>query len=183
MYYLFTASQSVKLAVSEQKVPIERYLRQPQRIVRGMGDPSRIQQLGEDCYRLKMRPLKFFMLTIEPTVDMEIWADANGTINLQSVGCELRGIETINEHFQLELSGTLQPVNGAKSSYLQGGAELQLKIYLPPPFTMMPAAIVRSTGNSLLSSVLLRMKQKLMQQILLDYEQWAGQQTKELVAA
>ncbi|GAB4287653.1 MAG: DUF1997 domain-containing protein [Oscillatoriaceae cyanobacterium] len=183
MYHLFTASQSVKLAVPEQKVPIERYLRQPQRIVRGMGDPSRIQQLAADCYRLKMRPLKFFMLNIEPTVDMQIWADANGIINLQSVGCELRGIETINEHFQLELSGTLQAMGGGKSTYLQGGAELQLKIYLPPPFTMMPAAIVRSTGDKLLGNVLLRMKQKLMQQLLLDYEQWAQQQTKELLAA
>jgi hypothetical protein len=183
MYHHVVAKQSVQLAVPEQPVAIEHYLRQPERIVKAIGDSSRIQQLTDDCYRLRMRPLKFFMLKIEPTVDMKIWADADGTIHLKSVACELRGIETINEHFQLNLSGTMQPVSSGAKSYLKGGAELGLKIYLPPPFTMMPKSMVQNTGNNLLGSVLLKMKQGLMQQLLLDYTQWAQAADKELVAA
>lgn len=183
MYNRFSASQSVKLAVPEQPVSIQEYLRQPQRIVKALGDPRRLERLASDCYRLKMRPLKFFMLKIEPTVDMKIWADAKGTINLKSVGCSLGGIETINEHFQLELSGTMEPYSIGGATYLRGGADLGLTIFLPPPFSMMPKSVLRNTGNNLLASVLLKMKQKLMQQLLLDYCQWAAEEVGELVAA
>lgn len=183
MYNRFVATQSVELAVPEQSIPIEHYLRQPQRIVEALGDASQIEQLSQDSYRLRMRPLNFFMLKIEPTVDMKIWADEDGTVHLKSVACELRGIETINEHFQLNLSGTMQPTHIGGATYLRGGAELGLKIYLPPPFSMMPKSMVQSTGNGLLGSVLLKMKQKLMQQLLVDYSQWARHKAKEPVAA
>ncbi len=183
MYHNFFASQSVKLAVPTQPVPIHHYLRQSRRIVRAIAATSRIQQIGQDCYRLTMRPLKFFALKIEPTVDLKIWADANGTIHLKSVGGELKGIETINEHFDIQLQGTMQPCKIGGTTYLQGGAELGLKILLPPPFSMMPQQIVESTGNSLLLSILLKMKQQLMQQLLLDYSQWAIAQSEEAIAA
>lgn len=183
MYNKFFASQSVKLAVPTQPVPIHHYLRQPKRIVRAIAATSRIHEIGQDCYRLTMRPLKFFALKIEPTVDLKIWADANGTIYLKSVGCELKGIETINEHFDIQLQGTMQPCQVSGETYLKGGAELGLKIFLPPPFSMMPQQIVESTGNSLLRSILLKMKQQLMQQLLLDYSQWALAQTEAAIAA
>jgi len=182
MYYNFFASQSGQLPVARQPVPIQDYLRQPERIVRAIGDSSRIQKLSQDCYRLTMRPLKFFMLKIEPTVDMQIWADANGTIHLKSVGCDLKGIETINEHFDIQLQGTMQPCKVGSKTYLKGGVSLGLKIFLPPPFSLMPKQMVQSTGNGLLGNVLLKMKQGLMQQ-LLDYSEWAIAQEKELIAA
>lgn len=183
MYNHFFASQSVKLAVPRQPVPIQYYLRQPQRIVSAIGDSNRIQQLSHDCYRLTMRPLKFFMLKIEPTVDLKIWADLSGTIHLQSVGCELKGIETINEHFDIQLKGTMQPSKVGGQTYLKGGAQLGLKIFLPPPFSMMPKQMLQSTGNGLLGNVLLKMKQGLMQQLLLDYSEWAIAQKPEAIAA
>jgi hypothetical protein len=49
---------------------------------------------------------------------------------------------------------------------------------------MMPKSMIQSTGNNLLGNVLLKMKQGLMQQLLLDYETWAStEQGQELVAA
>lgn len=183
MYNNFFASQSVRLAVPDRTVPIQHYLRQPQRVVGAIADSSRIQQLSHDCHRLTMRPLKFFMLKIEPTVDLKIWSDANGTIHLQSVGCELKGIETINEHFDIQLKGTMQPCKINGKTYLKGGAELGLKIFLPPPFSMMPKQAIQSTGNGLLGNVLLKMKQGLMQQLLLDYSKWAIAQESESIAA
>jgi Protein of unknown function (DUF1997) len=90
----FTASQSVEIAIPEQPIPIQYYLRQPQRLVNALVDPSRIQQLSEEIFRLKMRPLNFMSLSIQPTVDMRVWAESNGTIYVQSVGCEILGIST-----------------------------------------------------------------------------------------
>ncbi len=184
MYYQFVATQSVDLAVPQQPVEIERYLQSPERIVRAIADPSCIQPLSNNCYRLRMRPLNFLSLKIEPTVDLKVWADGEGTICLESIGCNLRGIETINEHFQLELSGTMEAYRNQGKTYLGGDAELGLTIYLPPPFSMMPKSMIQSTGNNLLGNVLLKMKQGLMQQLLLDYKTWATtEQGKELVAA
>jgi hypothetical protein len=71
MHTRFTASQSVEIAVPEQPIPIQHYLRQPQRLVNALVDPSRIEQLSEDCFRLKMRPLAFMTLSIQPTVDFK----------------------------------------------------------------------------------------------------------------
>ena len=183
MFNNFFASQSVELLVPQAPVPIDRYLKNSQQIVKALGDPSLIDQLSKDTYRLKMRPLKFFMLKIEPVVDLEIWTTADGTVQLRSTNCELRGIETINEHFQLDLSGTMQPCHVGGKTYLKGKAELGLKIHLPPPFTMMPKSMVQSTGNNLLGSVLLKMKKGLMRDLLLNYRQWASEKAVDLVAA
>ena len=51
-------------------------------------------------------------------------------------------------------------------------------VELPPPFTLTPKAILETTGNGLLKSVLLTIKQRLMHQLLLDYHQWANAETE-----
>jgi hypothetical protein len=174
----FSATQAVELAVTEQPIPIQHYLRQPQRLIWALADPSRIEQLGEDCFRLKMRPLNFMMLHIQPVVDMQLWAESNGIIHLRSVGCELKGIETINQHFQLNLSGQLYPQRQRGATYLKGQADLQVKLMLPPSFWMTPKPLVEATGNGLLRSVLMTIKQRLMHQLLTDYRRWAIAQTR-----
>ncbi|NJK28440.1 MAG: DUF1997 domain-containing protein [Coleofasciculaceae cyanobacterium SM2_3_26] len=183
MFHDFFAAQVVKLEVPSQQVSIQKYLQKPQRVVRAIGASSHIEPIGEDAYRLSMRPVKFFMLGIEPTVDLKVWTDGDGTIRLDSTACELRGIETMRDHFSLQLNGDLTPYEMGGTTYLQGGAQIAIKIYLPPPFSFMPKGLVESTGNSLLGGILLRMKQRLMHQLLLDYDRWATQQAEALVAA
>ena len=56
----FIASQSVEISVPQQSIPIQHYLRQPQRLVNALADNTRIQQLSEEVFRLKMRPLSLF---------------------------------------------------------------------------------------------------------------------------
>ncbi len=92
----FKACQSVEIPVPYQPIPIRHYLRQPQRLVNALVDSSRIEQLSTEIFRLKMRPLTFISLSIQPIVDMRVWAEANGTIHLESVSCEIRGIEYID---------------------------------------------------------------------------------------
>ncbi|MDJ0557216.1 MAG: DUF1997 domain-containing protein [Microcoleaceae cyanobacterium MO_207.B10] len=183
MYNNFFASQSVELLVPEQPFPICDYLNESERIVKALADPNRIKQIAPDIYSLRMRPLKFFMLKIEPIVDMKIWTTPEGIVNLKSVGCQLKGMSMINEHFQINLSGKMQPYQTHEKTYLKGKAELGLKIFLPSPFNKIPKSILLSTGNSLLGSILLKMKQGLMQQLLLDYGIWAEKNSQNLVAA
>ncbi|HLP92087.1 MAG TPA: DUF1997 domain-containing protein [Nostocaceae cyanobacterium] len=176
----FTASQSVEIAVPKQPVPIQHYLRQPQRLVHALVDTSRVKQLSEDAFRLKMRPLNFMSLNIQPTVDMRVWADAQGVIYLRSTGCEILGFEYVNQRFALNLKGYLSPYESSNGTYLQGKADLEVKIDLPAPFSLTPKPILETTGNALLKSVLLTIKQRLQHHLLADYHHWISLETDKL---
>lgn len=176
----FNASLSVEIAVPEQPIPIQHYLRQPQRLVNALVDQSRVQQLSEEVFRLKMRPLSFMTLSIQPTVDMRVWAEANGMIYLRSVGCEILGVEYINQRFDLNLKGYLSPEERSGGTVLKGKADLEVKVDLPPPLSFMPTPIIEATGNGLLKSVLMTVKQRLLHQLLADYRRWVTAQTTEI---
>ncbi|UBF26291.1 DUF1997 domain-containing protein [Kovacikia minuta CCNUW1] len=169
----FTASQSVEMAVANQPVPIQHYLRQPQRLIHSLAASSQIEQLGDELFRLKMRPLSFMMLSLQPTVDLRVWAEPDGTVNLRSVGCEIRGIQYINQRFALNLVGQLQPCQVNGTTHLKGRADLEVKVELPPALVLTPKPLLETTGNGLLKSVLLTIKQRLMHHLLADYRKWA----------
>lgn len=172
----FSAIQSVDIAVTEQPIPIQHYLRQPQRLVAALVDPTRVEQLGDDCFRLKMRPLSFLMLSIQPTVDIRVWSEADGTIRLESTACEIRGVEYIDRRFSLKLVGRLSPRSIGSSTTLCGQADLDVEVELPPALWFTPRSLLEATGNGLLRSVLLTIKQRLAHHLLQDYRQWATAQ-------
>jgi hypothetical protein len=169
----FTASQAVEMVVPNQPVPIQHYLRQPQRIVNALAASSQIEQLSDDLFRLKVRPLTFIMFSIQPTVDLRVWAESDGSVHLRSVGCEIRGIQYINQRFSLNLVGQLQPVQISGTAHLVGRADLEVNVDLPPALMLTPKPLLETTGNGLLKSVLLTIKQRLMHHLLADYRKWA----------
>lgn len=177
----FVASQSVEIAVPEQPVPIQHYLRQPQRLVYAIAEHNRIKQLSQECFRLEMRPLNFMSLNFQPAVDLKVWADSEGIVHLTSVGCQIRGLEYINQRFALHLNGKLYPYQYKGITLLRGRADLKVNVDIPLPFSLTPKPILETTGNGLLKSVLVRIKQKLMHQLLLDYRQWASSDTKSRI--
>lgn len=174
MYTRFTATQSVEIAVPEQPIPIQHYLRQPQRLVKALVDPSRVEQLNEEVFRLKIRPLTFMSLSIQPTADLRVWAEPNGTVHLRSLACEILGLEYINQRFELNLEGRLYPERQHNMTLLRGKADLEVKVELPLPFSLTPKPILEATGNGLLKSVLLTIKQRLLHQLLTDYSSWVS---------
>ncbi|QIZ72577.1 DUF1997 domain-containing protein [Oxynema aestuarii] len=182
MQIRFVASQSVRIPVVEQPVPIRHYLRQPQRLVKALVDPSRTEQLSPERFRLKMRPLEFMMLRIQPTVDMRVWAKPDGTVNIVSVGCEIRGVEYINRRFSLDLVGQLSPHEVDGITHLTGKADLTVSVELPPPLLMTPKPILETTGNGLLKSVLLTIKQRLLHHLIADYRHWASDTNQSEIA-
>ncbi len=174
MNVCFSATQSVEIVVPEQPIPIQHYLRQPQRLIHALIDPSQVESLGHDQFRFKMRPLHFMTLSLQPTVDLQISADSQGEIQLRSTACEIRGIEYINQRFHLNLMGQLAPYQKKNKTYLVGQADLKVQIDMPPPFSLTPRPILEATGNGLLRSVLLTIKQRLVHQLLVDYCAWVA---------
>jgi Protein of unknown function (DUF1997) len=169
----FTSSQAVELVVPDYPIHIANYLRQPQRVVKALAASSQIDPLSEDLYRLSMRPLKFMSLSLQPVVDMRVWADSDAIIQVQSVNCNLRGMEYVNDKFQLILKGELYPTQVHGATYLKGLANLAVEVELPPPFNLTPRPILETAGNGLLVSVLSTIKHRLMNQLIADYKAWA----------
>ncbi len=170
----FTASQAVSILVPNAAVPIQHYLRQPHRLMQALTDPSQIEALSEHCYRLKMKPRQFLMFNLQPTVDIQLQSKPDGTVFLNSEACELRGIDFVNQRFHLELEGVLAPVQQTGNTYLAGQADLKVQVDIPPVLWMTPRAIVEATGNGLLKSILMTVKQRLVHQLVLDYQKWAS---------
>ncbi|MDY7014494.1 MAG: DUF1997 domain-containing protein [Cyanobacteriota bacterium] len=170
----FTATEAVELAVDEQDLPVSHYLRQPQRLVSAIADPRLMTSLPRDRYRLRMRALNFMDLYhIQPTVILKVWATGEGTVRLHSESCEIRGVDYINDRFSLDLVGKLSPLEREGKIYLKGRADLSVTVDLPPLLWLTPVPVLEMTGNSLLKSVLMRIKQRLLNQLLADYRQWS----------
>lgn len=169
----FKASETVKIPVEERLIPIQHYLRQPQRVVQAIADPKLMEQLSEERYRLKMRPLNFMDLyKFQPTVVLKVWSGENGVIYLDSQEYDIKGIDVTKHCFYLKVKGQLSPCVINQKTYLKGRADLQVKLQLPPALWITPKPLLEMAGNSLLKSVLLRIKQKLLTQLITDYYHW-----------
>jgi hypothetical protein len=169
----FTATESISLMVEDPLVSIQHYLRQPQRLVKAIADPQLMEQLSDLQFRLKMRPLNFMdIYHFQPTVILGVWTDGKGRVYLRSESCEMRGIDYINNRFSLQLKGQLIPEERQGKTYLQGKANLEVKVSLPPVLWLTPKPLLEVAGNGLLKSVLVRIKQRLVTQLLHDYHHW-----------
>lgn len=187
MYVRFKATESVQILIEDEEIPIQHYLRQPQRLVKAIANPQLMQQLPEERYQLKMRPINFMeMYHFQPIVILKVWAGAKGNVYLKSEDCEIKGIDYIDRRFSLQLKGILYPENEGGIILLKGQADLEVKVELPPALRLTPKPWLEMAGNTLLKSVLVRIKQRLVSQLLKDYRQWAtkeAQQEREVSGA
>lgn len=176
MNVCFCATESLSLSLTEPLASLQHYLRKPHRLVQAIADPKRTEILSENHFRLTMRPLNFMDLYhFQPTVVLKVWATATGTVYLESEHCEIRGIDYINHRFSLDLKGRLAPYQHQGQTLLQGKADLQVRVDLPPPLWLTPAPLLEITANGLLKGVLGRIKHRLLGQLLEDYRHWLAQ--------
>ena len=177
MYVSFNASESVRISVDNKTTPIQHYLRQPKRLVKAIADPRLMKQLSDDIYELKMRPINFMELYhFQPIVLLKVWSGSNGSVYLKSEGCQIKGIDYINERFSLKLKGVLYPQESEGETTLDGQADLEVGVELPTALMFTPKPFLEVAGNKLLKSVLGRIKQKLTTQLVRDYRAWASQE-------
>ncbi|MGA1623187.1 MAG: DUF1997 domain-containing protein [Synechocystis sp.] len=180
MHVSFSATEQLKLQLSDPLPSLQHYLRQPKRLVQAIADPRLMESLSGDRFRLKMRPLNFMdIYHFQPTVVLKVWANAAGTVFLESESCEIRGIDYINHRFSLRLKGRLAPYQKDDQTLLQGKADLQVGVDLPQALWLTPKPLLEMAANGLLKGVLGRIKQRLQEQLLEDYYQWTKQQIDE----
>jgi hypothetical protein len=177
----FTASQMIELRVTEAPLPIEAYLADPARLVYALVEPDRVSCLPNGQFRVVVRSLSFLGLSLEAIVTLAIRFDGEA-VQLRSVACEIRGIEFVNHRFELNLDGQLAVLRSRQSVKLWGKADLQVRVDVPPPFSLTPPPILEMTGNALLKNVLATIQQRIKRQLLLDYQNWARERVNLPVA-
>lgn len=174
-----SAQQSVNLEVPQGRVPLRHYLRQPRRLMYALMNPNQVEELGGDCFRLKLRAIQFLMLSICPVVDLHIDSSRERYLRVKSVACRIEGNEFVNERFRLALSGILALQTRGEMAQVEGYAKLAIAVDLPPVLQFTPKSLLEVTGNSILQGILMTMKQRLMRQLIVDYELWNAQQTSQ----
>ena len=171
-----SAQQSVEMQVPRKPVPLHHYLKQPRRLVYALMNPSQVEELGQGCFRLRLKDIQFLMLNILPVVDLRIDVSQDRLLRVRSISCQIQGNEFINQRFDLALSGMLKLESQEKTTKVIGQADLAIKVDLPPILQLTPRPILETTGNQILKGVLTTMKQRLMRQLIVDYDRWSSQQ-------
>lgn len=177
MYVSFSASESVQISIANRATPIQHYLRQPKRLVSAISEHQLIKQISDDLYELKMRPINFMEIYhFQPIVQLKVWSGSKSSVYLKSEDCQIKGIDYINNRFTLKLKGVLYPREHDGYTTLEGQADLEVGVELPAALVFTPKPFLERAGNKLLKSVLGRIKQKLMTQLVQDYVAWASQE-------
>lgn len=168
--------ESITLDIPNQSVPFRSYLEQPQRLVHALISPNQVIGLGNKQFRLYLRTIAFFMLRIQPVVDLEIIASDNGQVSLKSIACKIQGNEFVNQNFDLSLRGHLNSIVQSQSTRLVGQAALRVSVDIPLILQFVPTALLETTGNHVLRSTLATMKQRLAHKLSADYRKWSDAQ-------
>jgi hypothetical protein len=166
----FSSSQQLLLPVQVGTEHLPAYLREEQRVVASLLDPNQLVALGPGHYRYRVTRVQVFQLQIQPVVELKAHHDGD-RLELEAVDCQLEGLGLVDD-FQLGLRSWLE----ASAQGLEGEATLAVNVSQPPLLKLVPPRVLEATGRSVLRGILVGMRNRVRRQLLLDFEQWCGEQ-------
>ena len=158
----FCASQRLDLPVNHLSERLPEYLQQEQRVIGSLLDPRQLTRLGPGNYRYTVTSLQVFQLQVKPVVSLEIKTDG-GTMHMRALDCELEGLGIVDD-FNLTLEARLN----CHDKGLSGDARLAVQVSQPPLLRLIPRRVLETTGESILSGILLGIKTRVGQQLIAD---------------
>lgn len=166
MTLAFSASQQLTLAVSHQPDRLPDYLDDDRRVIGALLNPRQLQHLGPGRYRYTVTRVQLFQLQIQPVVELQAM-HRNGRLELEAVDCHLEGLGMV-EDFRLTLVAWLAADPGG----LAGEATLSITGSRPPLLKLIPGGVLETTGRTLLSRILLGLKNRVSKKVLVDFQTW-----------
>lgn len=164
----FSSSQQLILPVQACAAHLPAYLRDEQRVVASLLDPAQLVALGPGHYRYRVRRVQVFQLQVQPIVELQTHLRDN-RLELEAVDCQLEGLGLVDD-FRLGLRSWLE----ASDQGLEGEATLAVTVSQPPLLKLVPPRVLEATGRSVLRSILLGMRNRVRQQLPLDFQRWCG---------
>ena len=161
-------------------------------------DPSMIQPMGGNKFKLVVPRVTLFSLWLEPTVDITVSEPSpyNPRVLLTSEACRLAGSELIhrmqlNDRFVLKFATELTWESSEESSTesfgdmslenspfegkgsITGNLELEILTEVIRPFHLMPRSVLEGTCNAVLKGVISTLLPMFVRRLANDYEIWA----------
>jgi len=165
----FCASQRLDLSVNRLSERLPEYLQQEERVIASLLDPSQLTRLAPGTYRYTVTSLQVFQLQVKPVVSLEIETEG-GTMLMRALDCELQGLGIVDD-FNLTLEARLS----CASKGLSGDARLEVQVSQPPLLRLIPRRVLETTGESILSGILLGIKTRVGQQLIADFKRWCSE--------
>ena len=165
----FCASQRLDLPVNRLSERLPEYLQQEERVIASLLDPSQLTRLAPGTYRYTVTSLQVFQLQVKPVVSLEIETEG-GTMLMRALDCELQGLGIVDD-FNLTLEARLS----CASKGLSGDARLEVQVSQPPLLRLIPRRVLETTGESILSGILLGIKTRVGQQLIADFKRWCSE--------
>lgn len=181
----FEASQKLDLPVKAEAMRLPDYLQEEERVLGALLDSRQLTKVSPGHYSYLVTSLQVFQLQVKPVVALQIESE-NGTLRMRALDCVLEGLGLVDD-FNLTLEAKLT----CTPSGLSGNAHLSVNVSQPPLLRLVPRRVLESTGESILSGILIGIKARVGQQLMADFRHWcqdhnvtpSGEQTLEKAAA
>ncbi len=162
----FEARQKLDLPVMSNPDRLAEYLLQQERVVGAMLDSKKLTLLYPGSYRYNVTSFKVFQLEVNPVVSI-VAVNSEGKLYMYATDSELDGLGLVDD-FELTLNATLE----VTSRGLEGEALLGVTVSPPPLLKLIPRQVLESTGQSILSTILIGIKARVKQQLVDDFTNW-----------
>ena len=162
----FEARQKLDLPVVSNVERLADYLLQQERVVGAMLDADKLTLLAPGSYRYNVTSFKVFQLEVNPVVSIAA-VNSAGKLRMHATDSELDGLGLVDD-FVLKLDATLEATNRG----LEGEALLGVTVSPPPLLKLIPKQVLESTGQSILSTILLGIKARVRKQLVDDFSKW-----------
>ncbi len=166
MSLAFSASQQLTLPVTEQVERLPAYLNEEDRVIAALLDPTQLEPLGPGHYRYVVTRVQVFQLQVQPIVELQV-SHQDGLLQLEALDCQLEGLGLV-EDFHLQLHSWLS----ASATGLEGEAALAVNVSRPALLKLIPPRVLEATGRSVLSGILLGIKNRVRQKLVRDFRSW-----------
>ncbi|XP_064991406.1 uncharacterized protein LOC135628589 isoform X1 [Musa acuminata AAA Group] len=152
----------------------------------------------QEEWRIQMLPIHFLFASANPVVVMRLRHKSSGedyppgvpghatsVLVLQATRWELQGLQDIQmpPHFALSVQGVLYPDRSSSSRRLMGHLEMGISMILPPVLQLVPEGVLRSIADTLLRSLLKKMKHEVDVGLISDYAKFRREKLKKHGAA
>ena len=166
MNLAFEARQKLDLPVKANVDLLPAYLLEQERVVGAMLDHKKLTPLGPGSFRYTVTSFKVFQLQVNPVVSIGV-ENSEGKLRMYATDSELDGLGLVDD-FELSLEATLL----STPQGLEGEAVLGVTVSQPPLLKLIPKQVLESTGQSILTGILLGIKARVSQQLLEDFSKW-----------
>ncbi|KAL5209504.1 hypothetical protein ABZP36_005127 [Zizania latifolia] len=194
---LFTFSYRFNTDIPMTETPgasIDEYLQNRPRIVGAVfPDKRKRTKISDEEWSVQLLPIQFLFLSASPVIVMRFVSKSDGKeypphvpvkasslLLMEVTDYKLNGLDSnaMPSHLALTVRGTLYPRPEGRKS-LRGHVEMTVGFNLPPVLALVPEAVIRGVGETVLRQLAEQMKQDFDTGLAADFKRYRREKLTE----